>query len=232
MKKQYKSVECELSGENYAVLLDRTPALTPLGTPYIIKSKALAQAIAAEWQAQGDVIVKNTMPLCQLACVALDMAAKNSGELCADILPYAETDLVCYRAGDIPALAQKQTQLLDPVIGWAEAAFGIALKIADGVMPVRQPPENKVKLLAVLSGLDEWKLAALAVAVKSLGSFVLGLALVKGRMDAQTAFTLSHLDEAYETEQWGADEEKDKRLHLLRQEIANVERLLFLCLSS
>jgi chaperone required for assembly of F1-ATPase len=142
------------------------------------------------------------------------------------MISYSETDLICYRAGDISALVKRQSELLDPVTRWAEGRFGIALAITDGLMPVKQPASNKAKLKAALADYDDWRLAALAVAVKSLGSLIIGLALTEGRLGGTEAFHLSQLEERYETEKWGGDEEKDARMRKLEEEIIAAERFL------
>jgi chaperone required for assembly of F1-ATPase len=227
MKKYYESVSCRKIDEGFAVFLDAAPARTALGLPVAAPTQALGEAIAQEWQAQGDVIRKETMPLTQLASMAVDLSG-HRGAMMADILAYGDTDLICYRAGDAPGLNEQQALKLDPVIGWVEERFGIALKITDGVMPVKQPPENRMKLMAAISDFDDWQLAALAAAVKALGSLVLALAFMEGHVNGETAFALSHLEEEYETNDWGKDEEKEKRLRHLKGEIEAVERFKLL----
>jgi chaperone required for assembly of F1-ATPase len=226
MKKHYKSVECRQEGPEFTILLDGNPAKTPLGTSYNISNAELAKAVAAEWAAQGDVIRKESMPLTQITCVALDIIAQRRHDVCADVLLYADTDLVCYRAGNIAELAQQQSELLDPVIAWAEERFGVAFKLADGIMPVKQPATNHAKLKAAVFDYDDWRLAALAVSVRPLGSLILALALVEGLIDARAAFQLAHLEELYETKKWGRDEEKEARMQLLEKEVIEVEKFL------
>jgi chaperone required for assembly of F1-ATPase len=138
---------------------------------------------------------------------------------------------VCYRAGNAPALLQRQGEMLDPVLAWAKAHFGVELNVTDGVMPVSQPAANRARLKDKMNEYDHWKFAALTAGAKPLGSLILALALIEGRIDAATAFDLSHLEEAYETDKWGADEEKEKRLKRLKEEISCVEEFLMLLMS-
>jgi len=232
MKKLYKSVSYEKVLSGFALRFDGKPARTPAGNPFILQGEALALAVTKEWQGQGETLRKDTMPLAQLACVAIDLAGARREEVIADILPYGETDLVCYRAGDIPALAKEQAEMLDPIMAWAGGRFGITLHVTHDMMPIAQPEGNKAKLAQALSGYDDWRLAALAASVKALGSLVLALALTEGHINAEEAFHLSHLEESYETRQWGDDEEKENRMRRLKEDIAATERFLSLLLSS
>lgn len=214
------------------MFLDDAPALSWGGRPVVTHSAALADALAEEWRSQGSRVEKSTMPLMQFASVALDLAGPKRDEVLADILPYGETDLLCYRAGDTEELTQKQAQLLDPIIAWAESKYGVSLHITTGLMPVAQPQENRAKLANAIAHYDAWKLAALAGAVRPLGSFYLALALAEGHIDAGTAFGLSQLEEAYETDKWGNDEEKEMRLARLKNEISQIGKFLSLLMSS
>jgi chaperone required for assembly of F1-ATPase len=226
MKKPYKSADYKRHPSGAILVLDGRPARTPGGNEFLLPNEKLAQAVAREWQEQKDVIRKETMPLTQLACVALDLAAPKRDAVLKDILPYGETDLICYRAGDTQELVREQALLLDPIVNWAQEHFGVTLNVTDGVMPVKQPAENKAKFADALAAYDAWKLAALAVSVKLLGSLVLGFAFVEKRIDAGEAFRLSHLEELFETRAWGEDEEKEAKLKKVRGELEAMERFL------
>jgi len=228
MKKAFKLATCRSLSKGFALLLDGKTARTPMGRSFVMCSAALGEAVALEWQAQSGTVRKDTMPLTQIACIAIDLAGEQRKEIVADLLAYAETDLVCYRAGDVPALASLQEDMLDPILAWAEERFGIELKVTNGVMPVSQPVANRARLKDAMGKYDPWKLAALAASVKLLGSLVLALALIEGRIDADAAFELSHLEEVHETDKWGIEEEKEKRLHRIREEIASAGKFLML----
>ncbi len=214
------------SGSHFSVLLNGTPMRTPAGNVLQVPSEALAQAIAAEWAGQGKKINKALLKLTPLACVAIDLVAENRNAVLADVVPYIDTDLVCYRAGDIEKLLVQQYALLDPLLAWVKEHFGIVLVITGGLMPVQQPPENGRKLTDILNVYDNWKLAAFSVAVKPLGSAVLALALLEGKLNAEEAFTLAHLEETYETRKWGEDEEKEQFLSAKREDVRAVETFL------
>ena len=71
-------------------------------------------------------------------------------------------------------------------------------------------------------------LAALGIAVPALGSLVLGLALAAGEMDGETAFTLGALDELFQAEQWGEDNEAVHRRAGIRSDILLAEQYIVL----
>lgn len=210
----------------YALMNGKIPARTPLGFPLVLPNEGLAAAVAAEWAGQGQKVNKALLRLTPLVCVAIDLANQNLEAVLADVVPYIDTDLVCYRAGDIEELFIQQHTLLEPILAWAKERFDIALVTTGGLMPVAQPSRNRQLLTDILAAHDSWNLAAFAAAVKLLGSAVLALALLEGRLSAQEVFALAHLEEAYETQKWGKDEEKEKLLGAKKEDIQSVETFL------
>lgn len=218
----------EKNGMDFGLHLKNKPLRTPAGNALAVSSLSLADAIVAEWQGQGEKVNKALLALTPIACVAVDLAQHNQEALLADVVPYIDTDLVCYRAGDCDELLEQQAALLSPLVAWMQEKYGIMLHTTTGVMPVAQPAGNQAILRGVLEGFPPCKLAAFAVAVKPLGSAVLALALVEGRILAEDAFRLAHLEEAYETGQWGADEEKEQQLAAKKGDVLAVGRFLSL----
>ena len=212
----------------FALTIKGKTLKTPLGKPLILPNERLAQEITHEWAAQNDKIDKIKMPLNQIACIALDLVKEKKPELLADILPYLETDSICYRAGDITKLLNQQNELLDPIVKWAEEKFAIKLKITTGIMPITQISDNQQKILNTLNKYSNWQLAVFAYLVKPLASIILALALIEGRIDGKTAFQLSHLEEIYETEKWGEDDEKEAIMQQKQREILAAEKFLSL----
>ncbi len=226
------SVTSQQTEQGIALMLGGVTLKTPAGNALIVPTAALADALVAEWRdagqgiGQGGKINKQLLRLTPIACVAIDIASASREAMLADILPYIDTDLVCYRAGDIPELSGQQGDALDPLITWIRERFAIRLVTTTGLMPVRQEPGNQEKLGAVLAGFSPWKLAAFAVAAKPLGSVVLALALVEGKLKAEDAYNFAHLEEQYETLKWGMDDEKEQALRAKKQDIDAVARFL------
>ena len=212
----------------FALTIKGKTLKTPLGKPLLLPNEKLAQEIAHEWAAQGDKINKSKMPLNQIACIALDLVAEKKSGVLADILPYLDTDSICYRAGDISKLFKQQNELLNPIVKWAEEKFAIKLNVTTSVMPISQYPENQPNIMRFINKYNDWQLAVFVSLVKPLASIILALALIEGRIDGKTAFQLSHLEEIYETEKWGEDDEKEATMQQKQREILAAEKFLSL----
>ena len=142
------------------------------------------------------------------------------------VLKYAGTDLLCYRA-EVPAeLRDRQHDAWQPLLDWAAETFGARLTVTDGVVPVEQPDDALTRLKTAVEALDDPSLTALAAATGASGSLIIGLALIHGHIDAESAFGASQLDERWQNEKWGEDEEEIKRRDALKEEIENAVKLL------
>lgn len=185
----------------------RTPGKRRLALP----TRALAEAIAAEWAAQDKVINPATMPLTRFANTALDGVTGHEAEVAADILAFAGRDVLCYRAPDPWELAQRQAALWDPVLAWADTALGARLRVAEGVMPVDQPAETLAAIETALVDVPAFPLTALHVMTTLTGSAVLALAVSRGTIPVEDAWTAAHVDEDWQISQWGEDAEASSR---------------------
>ncbi|MEQ9555810.1 MAG: ATP12 family protein [Rhodospirillales bacterium] len=213
-------------GEAFQILLDGRKVKSPVARVLAVPSRPLAEAVAAEWDAQSEKILPASMPLTQLAFTAIDRIAPQQAEVAARIARYGETDLLCYRATAPADLVRLQADSWDPLLAWAADDLGAALVVTDGIVPVDQPAAALAALAHAVSTLDAYRLTALAAVVQAAGSLVIGLALVRGRLDAAAAVALSQLDESYQSEKWGADKEALDRLGALQAEIAQAETFL------
>jgi len=166
------------------------------------------------------------MPLMQLTSTAIDRVAPQRERIAVDIAAYAATDLVCYRADMPAALIKRQHETWQPLVDWVRSQFDAPLAVIAGVMPQPQPPEALAALRAAVDGLDDMELAALHALTGASGSLVIGLALMKGRIDADQAWAASQLDETYQIEQWGEDAEAAKRRQALLNDIRNAAQFL------
>jgi chaperone required for assembly of F1-ATPase len=207
VKRFYKQVAVTEGPAGFGVALDgkliKTPSRVPIAVPY----RPLAEAIAEEWRAQEVEVRPHTMPMTQLAATVIDHFPVNRPAVEATVLRFAETDTVCYRAepGQPSELIRLQQALWDPLLDWISDHYGANLLTTEGVLPLAQPRASLGRLAEVVAEMDDWHLGAFQSAAASSGSFVIGLALVEGRIDADTAFAAAELDSGFEIDRWGED---------------------------
>ncbi|WP_428490369.1 ATP12 family chaperone protein [Rhodopila sp.] len=211
MKRFWDSTEVHQTENGHTILLDGKPMRLPGGSPLLVAKPRLAQAIAAEWQAAGgakggQMSFKDT-PLTRLAGTALDRIAPDPAITIDAIARYGETDLLCYRAETPQALVRRQCDQWQHWLDWAERIYGARLRVVTGVGYLGQHHDSIAALRQAVAALDVDTLAGLGIAVPALGSLILGLALAAQQLDAQTAHALGALDELFQAEQWGDDDE-------------------------
>jgi chaperone required for assembly of F1-ATPase len=210
----------------FEVLLDDRTVKTPKKSSLMLPTHPLAEAIAAEWAGQGERVDPASMPLTRLANTAIDGVAGREADVRSDILKYAGSDLLCYRAEAPAALMERQAAAWDPVLDWVETVLGARFILAKGVMPVTQPSEALTAVAANLEGLDAFRLASLHVMTTLMGSAVLALAHARGRLTAAEAWKAAHVDENWQIEQWGEDAEAAARRRRHWEELRAASRLL------
>ena len=211
-KRIYKQVSVASTDGGFAVLLDGRMLKSPAKADMVMPTRALADAVAAEWQAQGATIVPHTMPMTQLASTMLDRVAARRAEMVEMVLKFGETDLLCYRAEDPTELVARQDRLWQPLLDWAEIRFGAGLAVTRGVLPIAQPTESLAALRRAAQAFDDGHLTVLQSATATFGSLVLALALLERRLTTEEAFAASQVDETFQAEFWGEDyEAKDQR---------------------
>ena len=220
MKRFYKTAGVTETPAGFGVALDDKPVRTPAKRPLVVPTRALAEAIAEEWLAQGETVDPKRLPLTRLASIALDLVAPRREAVAAEVAKYAGTDLVCYRAEQPTELAERQHATWQPLIDWATLRFDAPLRVTVSILPVAQSPATLKAFEAAAAAYDSHRLAALHMATAACGSLVVALALVEGRIDAETAFVSAELDESYEIGRWGEDAEQAKRRLGLREDIA------------
>ncbi|HXC28782.1 MAG TPA: ATP12 family protein [Stellaceae bacterium] len=231
MKRVYKSVSTCAVEDGWGVTLDGKPLRTPAKRGLRVPSKALAMAIAAEWDAQDPDIRPETMPLTRLAATAIDRTAAGRDKVVAEVANYAATDLVCYRAEHPPALAARQEAMWQPLIDWAAGRYDAGLAVTAGIVPLAQSPASLKAYAGAVAALDDFRLTALHAATGACGSLVIALALYESRLDAETAFAASQLEETFQIEAWGEDAEATARRATLAEDIKAVARFFELLAS-
>lgn len=210
-KRFYKEATVHHEADGWRVLLDGKPVKTPNKRTLALPSEALAEAVAAEWRAQDQVLDPATMPLTRIANSSIEGVADRMAEVAADVVAFAGSDLLCYRAAGPDALSARQTAAWDPIVQWAASDLGARLALAEGVMPVQQNETALQSIATALEGLSPFQLAGLHVATTLTGSALLALAVLKGRLTPEQAWAAAHIDEDYQIEQWGTDEEAETR---------------------
>jgi chaperone required for assembly of F1-ATPase len=230
LKRFWDQATAEPVEHGFAIHLDGKPMRLPSATVLVVRSPDLAQAIATEWAeaggGKGNEMSFADTPLTRLAGTAAERIALDPAPTIDAIARYGETDLLCYRATSPDALVQRQALLWQPWLDWAEQTYNAPLRVTAGVGFIRQHHDSVAALRKAVGACDTDALAALGIAVPALGSLVLGLALAAGDIDAITAHNLAILDELFQIEQWGRDEEAAHRHANLAADIRLAERYL------
>jgi chaperone required for assembly of F1-ATPase len=226
-KRFYANVSVgEAPAGGYQVLLDGKPVRTPRKLPLTVPTKRLAEAIADEWSAQTERIDPSSMPLSKLAITAIDGVAGTMREVAADIVRFAGSDLLCYRAEAPAALVELQTAAWDPVLRWIETETGAHFLLAEGVMPVTQNRYSLERVADLVAPFDAMQLAALHVMTTLTGSAFLALAVAKDELSAAKAWDAAHVDEDWQIERWGVDVEAAERRARRQAEMLAASRFL------
>jgi chaperone required for assembly of F1-ATPase len=207
----YKNVAVIQTELGWGVTLDgkvlRSPARNALDLP----SRALADAIAGEWDAQTEKIQPHSMPLMQFAATAVDRIGPARASIVADLAGYAGTDLICYRATEPATLVERESQTWEPLLDWLRRRYDVSLSVTSGIVAIPQPQASLDALARAVDGFGDFALAALATLVYAAGSLVIALAVAEGELTAEQAAHAAQLDELYQAERWGEDKEALER---------------------
>jgi chaperone required for assembly of F1-ATPase len=204
-KRFYDKATSAMTPAGHAVRLDGKPVRTPAGRVLAAPTLALGEALAAEWDAQRDVIDPARMPLTRLANAIIDGVTDQAAPVAAEVEKYLGSDLVCYRTGSPRGLVERQARHWDPVLEWAREALNARFALGDGVVYVAQP-QNALAAARAAIPMDPWRLGAIHAVTTLTGSALLALALSQGRLTVDAAWQAAHVDEDWNTEQWGSDE--------------------------
>ena len=191
----------------FQVFLDGRAVKTPAKSPLVVPSRALAEAMAAEWEAQEDAIDPNTMPVTRMSNSAIDKATVQRTAIADMLAAYGDSDLLCYRATEPRELVERQAEQWGPILDWAADSLSVRLMPVSGVMYESQDAHSVRKLTDLVHALSPFQLTAFHDLVSMSGSLILAFAVINGRLDADAAWELSRLDELWQEELWGKDEE-------------------------
>jgi chaperone required for assembly of F1-ATPase len=228
MKRFYEKAEAVAVAENgqpgFGVTIDGRTLRTPAKRPMVLPTAALAEAIAAEWQAQADEVRPHTMPLMRLASTGIDIVEQRREAVIEEVAKYAGTDLVCYRAAEPPSLVARQQAAWGPLVDWATLRYDAPLTVTSGIVPVAQSPNTLRAFRTAVEAYPSLALTALQAATAACGSLVIALALMEGRIGAEEAFAASQVDETFQIEAWGEDSEAASRRLALAADIEAAAR--------
>jgi len=205
-KRFYTDAGIAATAGGFVITLDGRPIKTPAGHQVIVPVKDIAQAISEEWQAQNETIVPLSMPLTRLANSVVEGVIDRVDAVADDLARYLDSDLLFYRAGHPETLVARESAHWDPVLFWAADTLGAHFILAEGIVHVRQPETAVAAARRALPD-DPWSVAALHVITSLTGSALLALALVHGVLDADQVWAAAHVDEDWNAEKWGYDEE-------------------------
>jgi chaperone required for assembly of F1-ATPase len=224
-KRFYREVTVAARGSGHAVHLDGRPLRTPNKLVLVLPTALMAEAIAAEWAAQAEHVDPFSMPLTRLAYSVRDQVEGREAGVRADIVKYAGSDLLCYRAPGPAGLVHAQAMSWDPVLDWARDALGADLAVCSGLMPLEQTAASRAAIEAAVAPLHSFRLASAHVMTTLLGSVILMLAALSGRITSEEAWKAAHIDEDWQIAQWGVDTEAARRQESRKAEFLAAVRL-------
>lgn len=228
-KRFWKKAETVPVTGGFAVHLDGRAIKTPVKAALVVPTRAIADAICAEWDAQHDIVKPLTMPVTRAANAAIDKVTPQFVEVADMLAAYGDSDLLCYRATAPEGLTERQAALWNPLLTWAETNLNARLVTVAGVMHQAQSPHALEELRRRIHAFSAFELAAFHDLVSLSGSLIIGFAATKGHLDPQTLWDLSRLDEIWQQEHWGQDDEADAAAAIKAEAFHAAKRFFDLC---
>ena len=226
MKRFWKEVSVEREGEGWTIRLDGRAVKTPARGALIVPTRALADALAGEWEAVGAASDPRNMPLTGLANAAIDRVAPARQAFADNLANYAEADLACYRAEGPRELVDRQAEQWDKLLGWARRRFDVDFATTSGLRHVAQPSATVERLSHAIAALDPFRLAGLSPVVTIGGSLVAALAVLEKAISPEEAWEAVSVDDRWQIEQWGADADAEAALENRRRDFLSAARFL------
>ncbi|WND01578.1 ATP12 family protein [Temperatibacter marinus] len=226
MKRFYKSVAVIEKESGYSITLDQRNLKTPLKASLVMPTRALAAAVAEEWEAQEEIINTEAMPLTKLANTAIDRVNSRREDIIDELSAYSGTDLICYYAEYPEMLVERQKDAWSPYHGWLQETYGVTLKTTSGIIHVTQEADVLSRLKDEMKTIDSFRLTALHGFTTGLGSFTMGLSMIKNSVPLDTIWPAALVDELFQEEEWGADEEAVETRKNLYFDMQSTEKYL------
>ena len=228
MKRFYEKVDVAELDDGWQVTLDGRGLKTAKGSPQIAPSRALAQQLAIEWSEQGEEIDPARFILRDQADFAIDMVAPDPTETIDTLLGFAETDTLCYRADPDEALYARQLEVWEPLLQSFEQRVGVQFVRVSGIIHKPQMPETLQALRSRLEHEDSFALAGLQAATSLSASLVIGLIAIEDQADVQALWQAASLEEEWQADLWGRDEEAEQRMAKREADFMNAVRFVSL----
>ena len=228
LKRFWDTASAVETDSGYGVFLDKRHLKTPLKNPVTVPSEGFAEMIAAEWRAVDGKVQKHTMPYNRFAEAALDAAETEHAEIVGNLAGYGETDLLCYRAESPVELIARQAKNWDPLLDWAARELDAPLRKTHGVIAVNQSETSIQNLQKIIEDFGLFQLTAFYDLVKLSGSLVLALAVSRAYISPQEGWALSRIDDEWQIEQWGVDDDAQKLAESKQNDFENAAHALVL----
>lgn len=226
MKRFYKTATATEQDGAYQISLDKRLVKTPLNNVIVLPSKSLAENIAKEWDEQGDVLDMDAMPLTQLAYTYTDKVLTQREEIIAGLIPYLETELICFYSENPPELYDAQKELWQPIADWFKSETGITLNAVTDIFTKTYSEDDQNRFKAALDALNDFELTALQATAALISSSVLSFALVKNYLDADTVFKAAFIEELHQAEQWGQDPAAENKRNGIKADLQHIAAFL------
>ncbi len=213
-KRFWKDTVVEAEDGGYTIRLDGRAVKTPAKAALILPTRAMADAVAAEWAAQDGNIIPASMPVTRGANAAIDKVSVQHAEVAELLAAYGDADHICYRADSPQELCQRQAEAWDPLLDWAGEVLGVRLQPVIGVMHAPQDDKALKRLAGMVKDMDPFHLTAFHDLVGLSGSLIIGFAAIHNIRDIRALWQLSRVDELWQQEQWGVDDEASEQASL------------------
>ncbi|PAV24318.1 ATP12-domain-containing [Pyrrhoderma noxium] len=227
LKRFWKTVGIDSKPDGLAVTLDKRTLKTPSGNALIVphKKRLVATLIANEWENQDKVLKAHALPVTSLASRAIDSLREEQTreEVNTSLLKYFETDTICFHEDKPSALVRLQDLHWKPLLDWVQKDLNIEVKVHTSLLGTDQPAETKARLAETLKSFDEWQLAAMERATFTTKSFLIALALVRGKINVEQAAQAAHVEVNSQIEKWGEVEDShDVDYQDIRRQLGSV----------
>ncbi|RGP39958.1 ATP synthase mitochondrial F1 complex assembly factor [Altererythrobacter insulae] len=212
MKRFYEKVDVtEVADGGWQVTLDGRGLKTVKGTPQIVPTRALAQELAREWSDQGEDMEASHFVHRDQTDFAIDIVALDRGAAIDQMIKYAETDTLCYRADPDDALFARQQSKWEPLLAKVEQSHGLKFTRVSGIMHREQPEATMANLRKQLQEKDAFTLAGMQTMAALSASMCVPLLALEDDAEPISLWRAASLEEEWQADLWGRDPQAEER---------------------